>query len=301
VSALHEVPGAGGVRLTGLVIAQDEEERLGACLDSLAFCDEVLVVDGGSKDRTREVAQQRGARVLERPFDDFARQREFARAQARGRWILALDADERASPALAKAARLLADGSERGRLETVSLAVVADPGGSHTVRDTRLIEGPGDPPAAYSLPFKNHLGEVWLRHGGLWPDRHVRLFFRERCHADPARPVHEKLVVEGAIGQIDAPVIHFGWRSFAHGIEKSTGYAEAAAQALHARGKRGSIVRIFGKPLWRFLRGYVFQLGFLDGSAGALVAGLRAYEAFAREARLWELSRPAEVAAVKTK
>jgi len=291
VSAPHEGPGAKEVRITGLVIAQDEEERLGGCLDSLGFCDEVLVVDGGSKDRTREIAQQRGARVLERPFDDFARQREFARAQARGRWILALDADERASPELANAARTLADGPERGRLEMASLVVVADPGGSRTVREARLVEGPSNPPAAYSLPFKNHLGDVWLRHGGLWPDRHVRLFLRERCHADPARPVHEKLVVEGILAPLETPVIHFGWRSFAHGIEKSSRYAEAAAQALHARGKRGSLARILGKPLWRFLRGFFLQRGFLDGSAGALVAGLRAYEAFAREARLWELSR----------
>ena len=102
------------------------------------FCDEVLVVDGGSRDGTRELAARLGARVVERPFDDFARQHEFARTQARGEWILSIDADERASAELRAASF-----------------------GGH---------------AAYSLPFRNHFRGVWLRHGGFWPDRHIRLF-----------------------------------------------------------------------------------------------------------------------------
>ena len=249
------------VRLSATVLALDEEAQLPACLASLSFCDEVLVIDGGSTDRTREVAREAGARVLERPFDDFARQHEFARTEARGGWLLSIDADERASPALAAAARAIADGT----------------------RPTSAV--------AFALPFKNHFRGVWLRHGGFWPDRHVRLYRRDAVRYDLGRPVHEKLIIDGETARLDAPVLHFTYRSLAHCLLKMERYGEAAAQALYASGARASALDVFARPLWRLLRAFVFRGGFLDGTAGAAMAWARAYEAYARYARLWELSR----------
>lgn len=241
-------------RLSATIVAQDEERDLPACIDSLlGFCEEILVVDGGSRDHTREVAVARGARVLERPFDDFARQHEFARSQARGEWILSIDADERASPEL-RAASFGAD-------------------------------------AAYSLPFRNHFRGVWLRHGGFWPDRHVRLFRRDACRYDPGRSVHEKLIVRGTVGRLDSPILHYTYDSLQDCLLKMERYGEQAARMLHARGIRAGAWEIAARPLWRFLRGYVLRLGFLDGAPGAAMAWARAYEAFRRYARLWELSR----------
>ena len=254
---------AGGtVRLSAVVIAQDEEAMLPGCLASLRFCDEVLVIAGGSRDRTRELAASGGARVVDRPFDDFAAQHEFGRAQARGSWILSIDADERASPELAAAARAVADGPP---------------------------DRPG--PSAWALPFKNHFRGVWLRHGGLWPDRHLRLYRRDRSHYDPSRPVHEHLIVHGTVGRLEAPVLHFTWGSLAHCLRKTNFYAEHAAQALHAQGVRASAFDALCRPLWRLARGYLLRLGFLDGVGGAVIAFARAYEAWARAARLWELER----------
>ena len=250
------------MKLSATIIAQDEEAQLPACLESLRFCDEIVVVDGGSKDRTREVAASLGARVLERPFDDYARQHEFARSEARGEWVLSIDADERASPELAR---------ELGRA---------------------FSEGC----AAYSLPFRNHFRGVWLRHGGFWPDRHVRLFRRADCTYDLARPVHEKLLVRGETGALDAPVLHYTYGSLAHCLAKTNRYAERAAQALYASGRRAGAFEIMAKPAWRLFRSYVLRLGFLDGAAGAAMAWTRAYEAYARSARLWELSNFAEAA-----
>ena len=241
-------------RLSATIVALDEERDLPDCISSLrGFCDEILVVDGGSRDRTREIARGLGARVLERPFDDFAKQHEFARVEARGEWILSIDADERASPELRAAAFGTA--------------------------------------AAYSLPFKNHYRGIWLRHGGFWPDRHVRLFRRETARYDPGRSVHEKLIVTGAIGSLDAPILHYTYDSLQDCLAKMERYGERSARMLFAQGARAGAWEIAARPLWRFLRAYLLRLGFLDGAAGAAMAWARAYEAFHRYARLWELSR----------
>jgi glycosyltransferase involved in cell wall biosynthesis len=241
--------------ISATIIAQDEEEKIGACIESVrGFCEEILVVDGGSRDRTREVAAKiTGVRILERPFDDFARQHEFARTEARGDWILSIDADERASPELA------------------------------------LVK-PGSP-AAYSLPFKNHFRGIWLRHGGFWPDRHVRLFRRDACRYDLSRTVHEKLLVEGTIAPLDAPILHFTYDSLEDCLSKMTRYGLSAARMLHAQGRTATPLDIAVRPFWRFFRGYVLRAGFLDGAAGAAMAWARAYEAYVKYARLWEYSR----------
>ncbi|HZX93695.1 MAG TPA: glycosyltransferase family 2 protein [Myxococcales bacterium] len=247
-------------RLSATIVAQDEERDLPDCIASVrGFCDEILVVDGGSRDRTREVAAEAGARVLERPFDDFARQHEYARGEARGEWVLSIDADERASPELARC------------VPGVHLAHIAH--------------------SAYSLPFKNHFRGVWLRHGGFWPDRHVRLFRRDACRYDPARAVHEKLIVTGSIGRLDAPILHHTYDSLEDCLRKMDRYGEQAARMLHAQGVRAGAWDVAARPLWRFVRGYLLRGGFLDGAAGAAMAWSRAYEGFRRYARLWELSR----------
>ena len=241
-------------RLSATIIAQDEERDLPACIESVrGFCDEILVVDGGSRDRTAELAADLGARVLRRPFDDFARQHEFARTQARGEWVLSIDADERAS--------------------------------------TELRAAPFGEAAAYSLPFKNHYRGIWLRHGGFWPDRHVRLFRRDACRYDPGRAVHEKLLVDGPVSTLDAPILHYTYESLEDCLAKMERYGEQAARMLFAQGTRASAWDVAARPLWRFVRAYVLRLGFLDGAAGAAMAWARAYEGFRRYARLWELSR----------
>lgn len=241
--------------ISATIIAQDEERDIAACIESVrGFCGEVLVVDGGSRDRTREIAKGLGARVLERPFDDFARQHEFARTEAKGEWILSIDADERASPELAG----------------------VQPGAEH---------------AAYALPFKNHYRGVWLRHGGFWPDRHVRLYRRDACRYDLSRTVHEKLLVNGVTAHIEAPILHYTYASLHDCLAKMTAYGERAALMLHASGRRAGALDVAARPLWRFLRGYLLRGGFLDGAPGAAMAWARACEAWVKYARLWELGR----------
>jgi len=246
--------------ISATIIAQDEERDLPDCIASVrGFCEEVIVVDGGSRDRTREIASSLGARVIERPFDDFARQHEFARTEAKGDWILSIDADERASPELWR-----------------ELGVMSNPF--------------DDEFSAYSLPFKNHFRGVWLRHGGFWPDPHVRLFRRDACRYDLSRAVHEKLIVDGIIDDLESPILHYTYESLGDCLAKMSRYGERAAVTLHASGRRAGPLDVALRPLWRFLRGYLVFGGFLDGAPGAAVAWARAYEAYVKYARLWELS-----------
>lgn len=239
--------------ISATIIAQDEERAIGDCIASVrGFCEEILVVDGGSRDRTREIAAGLGARVLERPFDDFARQHEFARTEARGEWILSIDADERASPELAQVKP-----------------------GAH---------------AAYELPFKNHYRGRWLRHGGFWPDRHIRLFRRDKCRYDLSRTVHEKLVIDGELGRLDAPILHYSYESYADCIDKMTRYGMRGGEMLYAGGKRASSLDVALRPAWRFFRTFFLQAGFLDGSAGFDMAKARAWEGLVKYTRLRNLS-----------
>ncbi len=246
------------VKLSAALIVQNEAARLPRCLEALAFCDEIVVVDGGSNDATRDIVGAQGARLVERPFDDFARQREAARLACTGDWVLSIDADERVSENLAAEIRAV-------------------------VQST--------PHAALSMPFANHFDGTWLRHGGLWPDRHVRLFRRDRARWDPARPVHEALLVEGSVGRLEAPMLHHTYDSLAHALAKMERYAETSALSLFAAGRRATTLDVIVRPVARFVRAFVLRLGFLDGTRGAQVAWIRAYEAFRRYGRLRELSR----------
>jgi len=239
--------------ISATIIAQDEERAIGDCIASVrGFCEEVLVVDGGSRDQTREIAAGLGARVIDRPFDDFARQHEFARTEARGEWVLSIDADERASPELAQAR-------------------------------------PGDA-AAYLLPFKNHYRGVWLRHGGFWPDRHLRLFRRASCRYDLTRTVHEKLLVDGEVVRLEAPILHYSYESYADCIDKMTRYGIRGGDMLYASGKRASFLDVALRPCWRFFRTFVLKAGFLDGVAGFEMAKARAWEGLVKYTRLRELT-----------
>jgi glycosyltransferase involved in cell wall biosynthesis len=240
--------------ISATIIAQDEERHIGDCIASVReFCAEVLVVDGGSRDATRAIAAAAGARVLERPFDDFARQHEFARAEARGEWVLSIDADERASPQLSQ------------------------------VRPDAHV-------AAYALPFKNHYRGVWLRHGGFWPDFHLRLFRRAACRYDLSRTVHEKLIVDGPAARLEAPILHYSFESYADCLEKMTRYGMRGGEMLYASGKRAGRLDVALRPAWRFVRGFVLQAGFLDGGAGFEMAKARAHEGRVKYTRLRDLS-----------
>ncbi len=226
-------------RITGCVITRNEEDRIRACLESLSFCDELVVVDSHSTDRTRDIAVACGARVIERDWPGYRSQKQFAIDAATNDWIVFLDADERVSNELAA--------------------------------EITALRARGTDCAAFRLPFRStYLGRE-LRFGDAARETHVRLFDRRACRF-VGHEIHEKVEVSGRTGRLRGVVLHDSYRSLDHQLAKLSAYARLMGEAMHAEGRRGSVLKLLFNPWWRFLRGYVFRLGMLDGWRGLAVA-----------------------------
>lgn len=245
-------------RLSVVIITLNVADRLAPCLDSLQrLADEVVVCDGGSTDSTRELAEARGARVIiDRDWRGFGIQRQRAQSEARGDWILMIDSDERLTPGL------------RDEIQT-TLAANA-------------------PNTAYSLPRLSWVFGRYIRHGGWWPDRVLRLYRREHGGYNDAL-VHERVeLVDGIrVHGLIQPLLHHTYRDMHEYLVKSAGYAAAWAQQRKAAGRKTSIASGLIHALSCFLRMYVVRAGFLDGRAGFLLAVLSAHSTFVKYADLW--------------
>ena len=245
-------------RLSVTVIAWNEEERLRACLESVAWADEIIVLDAESTDKTVQVAREFTDKIWVRPWPGFAAQKNFALDQARGEWVLSLDADERVTPEL------------RERICRI-------------VREN----GPAD---GYSIPRKNIFWGAWVRHGGLYPDYQLRLFRRTGGRfVDSA--VHESARVGGRTRALTEPLLHHSYRGLEDFVLRSNRYSTLAAQQMVARGARGGLVGLAFRPLGRFLSMYILRAGFLDGWRGFVLAVLYADYVFLRTAKAWEARR----------
>lgn len=244
-------------RVSVAVVALNEEERLRACLESVVWAEELVVVDAGSSDKTVAIAREFTDRVHFRAWDGYGAQKNFALGQCHGDWILSLDADERVSEALREEIR------------------------------TTLQGGPGGA-AGFFLPRQNLFQGRWVRHGGLYPDWQLRLFRRGRG-AFVERAVHESVRVDGPTARLRAPLIHESYRSVADAVGRLNRYSDLAAAELCAAGRGGSPVDLLARPVWRFVSMYVLRTGFLDGWRGLVLAGLHAHYVFLRAAKVREL------------
>lgn len=246
--------------LSACIITFNEADRIGDCIASLAFCDEVVVVDSQSTDATGEIAQRLGARVLQRPFDGFRSQKQFAVEQAAHDWVLCLDADERVSDAL------------RASIEAARAQGFA---GASGYRFARLSE---------------YFGK-FLRRGNAYPDRVLRLFDRRRGGWRGQREVHEAASVDGAVRPLVGDLIHYPYRSLEQQLLKTQRYARMMAEHDFAHGKRATLAKLVLAPAWRFWRGYVLRLGFLDGWHGLVYAYVRANYVRQKTIMLWMLQQ----------
>jgi len=260
-------------RLSVCIIACNEERNLGRCLDSVAFADEiVVVVDARSADATEEIARARGCRVLVHAYEGNVAQKNVALAEARGDWVLALDADEAASPELVAAvARVLADPSRAA----------------------------ADAPAGFALNRLTwHLGR-WIRHGDFHPDWQLRLFRRARGRWAGIDP-HGRVEVSGGVGRLPGALFHWSYRDLADQMERIQEFSRVQARALAATGRRAHLADLVLRPPARFVRAYVLKAGFLDGVPGLVIAAATAFHVFLKYAKLWELGALPSSAASST-
>ena len=253
--------GTTAAPLSCCIIAMDEEDRIEACLASVAFCDEILVVDSHSTDRTRELAQARGARVIERDWPGHVAQKEFAVRAATHEWVLCVDADERISPGL--------------RSEIEALRARGFPGHAGW-RFPRLV---------------NYLG-TWVRHGTWYPDLQLRLFDRRRGRWGGHDPHDRVELAPGAsAGRLAGDLEHHPYRSFADHLHTIDQYTTIMARGMFARGRRTNLADLCLRPWVRFARFYFLERGFLLGWKGLVLASLAAHYVRLKYMKLLLLSR----------
>jgi hypothetical protein len=246
--------------LTVTVITRNESAHIEACLASVDWVDERLVVDCGSTDDTVALAERAGARVIFNAWPGYAAQKNFAASQATHDWILSVDADERVTPELAD--------EIRERLGTESTT-------------------PG-----YRIPrITWHLGR-WFRTTDWFPDSQLRLYDRRRGRWTP-RQVHESVQVDGTPGDLRHLLRHYAYRDLAHHLETMNRYTTLAAEDLFAAGRRVGATDLLVHPPAAFLRNYLLKGGISDGVPGLIVSTMNAYYVFLKMAKVWELERAA--------
>jgi len=245
--------------LSAVLITHNAATQLEACLASLAFADEIVVVDSASTDATRDIAARHGARVIEQAWLGFGRQKRFAVEQARHDWVLCVDADERVSPELA----------------TSIVAALAAPASS-----------------IYRMPRRNRFLGRWLRHGEGYPDWSPRLFDRRNAQWSDVT-VHEQVLYTATPGVLAGDLLHESAESLAHYLEKQNRYTTLAAQQLFEAGRDAGFAELALSPLVRFVKFYVLRLGMLDGLAGLVHIGIGCMNSHLKYAKLIELRRAA--------
>jgi len=243
--------------LTALIPTYNEEATLRACLESVRFADEILVVDSFSTDGTLSIAREFGARILQHEYVYSARQKNWAIPRATHPWVLLVDADERVTPAL------------RSEIETL------------------LEQGPGHD--GYWIRRLNHFLGRPIRHCGWGSDTVVRLFRRDAARYQD-RKVHAEIDLPGPLPVLGHPLEHHTFRSFGQYWRKLELYSEWGASQLHMEGRRAGPLDVFGRPVTRFLKMYVLRLGFLEGMHGLVLSMLAAFSVYLKYARLWEIS-----------
>jgi len=279
---------AGSTGVSVAMIATDEEDRIGRALASVAWADQVVLVDGGSSDRTPQIARSAGARVLdtEPPWPGYAAQRRRAIEAAAGPWILVLDADEEVTPRLAREIR-----DTLGRLAGGGDAADGDAadGGAATGGGAGG-GGPRAGPAGYEILFHTRYLDHWFGRRGWYRERHVRLARKDALRVT-GRRVHEGLEVEGRVGRLRAPIRHYSYRSVAHHQAKMAAYARLKARDLRELGRRATPASACAHALGRLFGGYLLQGRFLDGWAGLAHELLAAEASLLAYLELWELER----------
>ena len=242
--------------LTVTVITHNEASAIGAALESVAWADEIIVVDSGSTDDTVAIARRYTPHVQTHGWLGYGAQKNLAAAQASNEWILSIDADERVTPPLAA--------------------------------EIRALMQAGPAADAYRIPRVSHYLGRWIRSTDWYPDYHLRLYDRRRARWSTRR-VHESVQAEGRIDRLSGELQHYPYRDISEHLGKIDRYTTLAAEEWAAEGRRATALQAFVYPRLAFFRNYVLRRGFRDGQTGLLVSMLNSYYVFLKYAKLIEL------------
>ncbi|OGS80299.1 MAG: glycosyl transferase family 2 [Gallionellales bacterium GWA2_55_18] len=227
-------------KLSVIAITKNEAANIRACLESVAWADEIIVVDSGSTDLTAEICREFGAQVYVHDWPGFGAQKNRALGYATHEWVFSIDADERVTPEL------------RAAIEAV-------------LRDKT------DSCAAYRISRLSSYCGRFMRHSGWYPDHIARLFRRNAARFSDDL-VHERLLVEGRIGQLAGELLHYAFTDAEEVLQKINHYSSAGAVMLRRRGRRATLPGAVLRGLWSFIRAYILRAGFLDGREGFMLA-----------------------------
>ncbi|WP_405606075.1 glycosyltransferase family 2 protein [Polaribacter sp. Asnod1-A03] len=234
-------------KITAIIPTLNEEIHIKEAIESVSFADEIIVIDSFSTDNTVVLAEEYNVKIIKRKFDDFSSQKNFAISKSTNSWIYILDADERVSL----------------ELKEEILQAVKSPKGF----------------VGFSFNRDFYFMDKQIKFGGYSNNKVIRLFDKNFCKYNGSL-VHEKIVANGKIGEIEEPIKHYSYKNFSHHLTKIQNYKELQAKELFKKGKKSSLLKIIIKPKTRFLTHYFFKLGFLDGFRGFVIAALQGYGIF---------------------
>ena len=243
--------------LSAVLITRNAANVLEPCLESLAFADDIVIVDSGSSDRTAEIARERGARMVQKEWLGFGRQKQFAVEQAKHDWVLCVDADERVSPELAT---------------SIEMALAA----------------PVSP--VYRMPRRNRFLGRWLAHGEGYPDWSPRLFNRQNARWSDDL-VHEKVLYAVTPGTLAGDLLHDSSDDLSAYLERQNRYTTLAARQAFEQGRSAGLFHLLLSPMVRFIKFYLLRLGFLDGVPGLLHISIGCMNSYLKYAKLIELRK----------
>jgi glycosyltransferase involved in cell wall biosynthesis len=243
--------------ISSITITRNSGARIGACLDSLSFCEERVVVDSGSTDDTVRIARERGAKVVHQDWLGFGPQKNFALTLVSGDWVLWLDSDEVVSPELAASIRAAADRSD------------AD---------------------GYEMPRRSWFCGRPMRHSGWYPDHVLRLFRRGKGRFS-TRAIHEQVVLDGTVKRLAGSILHHPVERLEDALKRMDRYSTLGAQEVLASGSRVWFFTGIVRGLWTFVRTYILRAGFLDGREGFLLAVANAEGTYYRYMKAWIAAR----------
>ena len=246
-------------KISACVIAFNEERKIRRCLQSLTWCDEIIVVDSFSTDRTLEICREFTDHVYQHEWLGYVGQRNLVREMSNYPWILFLDSDEEVSPALRD--EILAE-FEQGTNDYVG----------------------------YEFPRLVYYLGRWIRHGEWYPDVKLRLFKKEFGRTEGQEP-HDRVSVNGAVKRLKNPVWHYTYDDITDHVNTLNRFSSIGAQQKFVHESPFRWTDLFFRPMFRFIKGFILRRGFLDGSHGFVIALMSAYGAYLKYAKLWELQK----------